>query len=183
MPLAKGCRRFLDCGGYTGDTVAEVIRREGEIEACAVFEPDGKNYSRMVERLNALKGKIGQRWLYPCAVAGEVALRFFSNGTGSGALAGSGNHMVQAVTLDQTVPDFHPTYIKMDIEGAELAALNGARRIITQDRPDLAICVYHAVNHIWDIPLLLNSWALDYRFFLRSYNAYTMETVLYAAAR
>ena len=180
--LTKGYKRFLDCGGYTGDTIAEVIRHEGKIEACAVFEPDAKNFACMVGRLNTLSGKIGQRWLFPCAVADDVGIHPFSAGTGSGALSEQGTCVVQTVSLDQTVPDFHPTYIKMDIEGAEPAALYGAKQIIAQDRPDLAVCVYHAVNHIWDIPLLLNSWNLDYRFFLRSYNAYTMETVLYATA-
>lgn len=180
--LTKGYKRFLDCGGYTGDTIAEVIRHEGEIEACAVFEPDARNFARMVERLNCLRGRIGKRWIFPCAVADDVGIRSFSVGTGSGTLSEQGTCVVQTVSLDQTVPDFHPTYIKMDIEGAEPAALCGARQIIAQDRPDLAVCVYHAVNHIWDIPLLLNSWNLGYRFFLRSYNAYTMETVLYATA-
>lgn len=180
--LTKGYKRFLDCGGYTGDTIAEVIRHEGEIEACAVFEPDARNFARMVEQLNCLRGRIGKRWIFPCAVADDVGIRSFSVGTGSGTLSEQGTCVVQTVSLDQTVPDFHPTYIKMDIEGAEPAALCGARQIIAQDRPDLAVCVYHAVNHIWDIPLLLNSWNLGYRFFLRSYNAYTMETVLYATA-
>ena len=35
--LTKGYKRFLDCGGYTGDTIAEVIRHEGEIEALRYF--------------------------------------------------------------------------------------------------------------------------------------------------
>lgn len=179
--LTKGCQRFLDCGGYTGDTVAQVLEREQAIEACAVFEPDSGNYARMAGRLMGLEARIGQRWLFPCAVSDGVGICGFSQGTGSGVLSQQGDCAVQTVALDQAVYDFHPTFLKMDIEGAELAALRGARGIITRDRPDLAICVYHAVNHIWDIPLLLDGWGLGYRFFLRSYNAYTMETVLYAA--
>lgn len=180
IPLAKGYQRFLDCGGYTGDTVAQVLQRENSIKACAVFEPDSGNYARMVMRLAGLRERIGQRWLFPCAVADVAGIHSFSQGTGSGALSEQGDCAVQTVALDQAVTDFHPTFLKMDIEGAEPAALRGAKGIITQDRPDLAICVYHAVNHIWDIPLLLDSWNLGYRFFLRSYNACTMETVLYA---
>ena len=180
VPLAKGYRRFLDCGGYTGDTIAQILNHEGTIEACAVFEPDSGNYAHMTRRLHSLRDKIGQRWLFPCAVSSDTGLHAFAGGTGSGALSDQGSGVVQTVSLDQAVADFHPTCIKMDIEGAEPAAILGAKQIITQDRPDLAVCVYHAVNHIWDIPLLLDSWNLNYRFFLRSYNAYTMETVLYA---
>lgn len=181
IPLRKGYQRFLDCGGYTGDTVAQVLGRERAIEACAVFEPDSGNYARMAARLAGLEARIGQRWLFPCAVSDGACICAFSQGTGSGALSEQGDCAVQTVALDQAAPDFHPTFLKMDIEGAEPAALQGAKGIIARDRPDLAICVYHAVNHIWDIPLLLDSWGLGYRFFLRSYNAYTMETVLYAA--
>lgn len=181
IPLGKGYQRFLDCGGYTGDSVAQVLEREQTIEACAVFEPDCGNYARMAGRLADLEVRIGQRWLFPCAVSDGANICGFAQGTGSGALSEQGDCAVQTVSLDQAVPDFRPTFLKMDIEGAEPAALRGARGIITRDRPDLAICVYHAVNHIWDIPLLLDSWDLGYRFFLRSYNAYTMETVLYAA--
>ena len=180
IPMGKGYRRFLDCGGYTGDTVEQVLERVGTIDACAVFEPDSANYARMVERLAGLNGRIGQRWLFPCAVADRAGIRAFSQGTGSGTLSAQGDAVVQTVALDQAVPDFHPTYLKMDIEGAEPAALLGAKEIIVRDKPDLAVCVYHAVNHIWDIPLLLDSWDIGYQFYLRSYNACTMETVLYA---
>lgn len=181
IPLRKGYQRFVDCGGYIGDTAVRVLEHEGTVEAYAAFEPDSGNYGRMSMQLAKLHG-IGTRCLFPCAVSGETSIKGFSQGTGSGALSEVGGGMVQTVKLDQAIPDFRPTFIKMDIEGAEPFALRGTQQLITENRPDLAICVYHAVNHIWDIPLLLNSWNLDYRFFLRSYNAYTMETVLYATA-
>jgi len=182
IPLRKGFRRFLDCGGYIGDTTEQAVAHEGALEACAIFEPDSGNYAQMVRRMDDLRDRIGERWLFPCAVSESAGISRFSQGTGSGALSEQGDGVVQMVSLDQAVPDFHPTYIKMDIEGAEPAALLGARQIICRDRPDLAVCVYHGVNHIWDIPLLLDSWGLGYRFFLRCYNSHTMETVLYAAA-
>lgn len=180
VPLKKGYQRFVDCGGYIGDTAVSALEQAGTIEAYAAFEPDSGNYSRMSAQLKKLQ-KIGARCLFPCAVSEHTGICGFSQGTGSGALSAEGNGMVQTVTLDQAIPDFRPTFIKMDIEGAEPSALRGARALITQNRPDLAICVYHAVNHLWDIPLLLDSWDLGYHFFLRSHNACTMETVLYAA--
>lgn len=183
VPLSKGFRRFVDCGGYTGDTVRNLLRRTDSVEACAVFEPSSRNYAVMVETLARLRGRIGQRFLFPCAVGGRAEMCGFSAGTGSGALCASGETRVQTVSLDMAIPDFHPTMIKMDIEGAELSAVRGAQNLIRCDRPDLAVCTYHAVNHIWDIPLLLDSWGLGYRFFLRAYNAYTMETVLYASVQ
>ena len=68
----------------------------------------------------------------------------------------------------------------MDIEGAEYEALIGAKSIISRSKPNLAICVYHAVNHIWDIPILLKKLNPEYKLFLKSGNIFGMNTVLYA---
>lgn len=182
IKFAKGYRRFVDCGGYTGDTIEHLIQKEGNIEACTVFEPNSTNFKKMAERLERLKSSLGKRWLFPCAVNGEIAIHTFAQGTGSGMLSQSGINFIQTATIDQTIPDFFPTFIKMDIEGAEFSALQGAKQTIARNTPDLAICLYHTVNHLWDIPLLLHHWNLGYRFYLRNYNAYTMETVLYATA-
>jgi hypothetical protein len=43
----------------------------------------------------------------------------------------------------------------MDIEGEEVDALNGTRRIIKETKPDLSICVYHKVICMWHIPIML----------------------------
>ncbi len=69
----------------------------------------------------------------------------------------------------------------MDVEGAELEALKGAETLIKQNKPDLAICVYHTPNHIWDIPFYLEGLGLGYKFCLRNYTSFISETVLYAA--
>lgn len=71
----------------------------------------------------------------------------------------------------------------MDIEGSEADALLGAQKTICKYKPDLAICVYHFADDIWEIPLLLDSWNLGYRFYLRTYSSNGFETVLYAVSK
>jgi hypothetical protein len=73
-----------------------------------------------------------------------------------------------------------PTFIKMDIEGAEVDALIGARRLIENALPVLAICVYHQPDHLWRIPLLIRSFSDQYRFFLRPHNEEGWDLVCYA---
>ncbi len=68
----------------------------------------------------------------------------------------------------------------MDIEGAELEALKGTETLIKKNKPDLAISVYHAPNHIWEIPLYIESLKQGYEFYLRNYTSFTHDTVLYA---
>jgi len=72
-----------------------------------------------------------------------------------------------------------PTFIKMDIEGAELAALHGAERVIKQAHPKLAICVYHKIEDIYTIPQYLQSLGYT-NFALRNYLDINADIILYA---
>lgn len=84
------------------------------------------------------------------------------------------------VAVDDIIEDHEATFIKMDIEGAELNALIGAEKTIRKSRPKLAISVYHKRRDIWEIPMLLLKYNPDYRFYLRCYSFTGNDTVLYA---
>jgi FkbM family methyltransferase len=71
-------------------------------------------------------------------------------------------------------------FIKMDIEGAELDALNGARKTLERDRPKLAICVYHRRDDLVQIPRFLRSLPGKYRVYLAHFTMHAEETVLFA---
>ena len=68
----------------------------------------------------------------------------------------------------------------MDIEGAELAAINGAEKIIWENKPSLAVCVYHYPEQVADIISQISSFNSEYLFFIRNYTGFLTETVLYA---
>lgn len=70
--------------------------------------------------------------------------------------------------------------IKMDIEGSELYALQGAINSITKDRPQLAISIYHSTKDFIEIPNYLNSKLKNYNFYLGHYMPSSCDTVLYA---
>ncbi|MNC55831.1 hypothetical protein D3C75_1053850 [compost metagenome] len=84
------------------------------------------------------------------------------------------------VSLDSVLNGQRASFIKMDIEGAEMEALQGAQNTIVKHRPRLAICIYHKPEDILEIPLYLKSLVPDYKFYIRHYSNYTIETVLYA---
>jgi hypothetical protein len=71
----------------------------------------------------------------------------------------------------------------MDIEGTEPDTLLGASQIIASRAPVLAICLYHAQEHLWQIPLLIQSLNKDYNFFLRRYADECWEIVCYAVPK
>lgn len=87
------------------------------------------------------------------------------------------------MALDDCLSTFAPTLLKMDIEGAEYDAVQGARQMIRQHRPGLAVCVYHHPDDLWRIPLLIRSWDLGYRFYLRTHAFSGFDLVLYAVAQ
>lgn len=87
--------------------------------------------------------------------------------TSSGnALAESGGIPVEVVTVDEDI-DEAVTFIKMDIEGAEQAAIKGCKRHIAEDKPKLALSLYHNNEDIWKIPRMIDEIVTGYKFYLR----------------
>jgi hypothetical protein len=73
-------------------------------------------------------------------------------------------------------------FIKMDIEGAEDAALSGAAETIRRFRPKLAISAYHKPDDMIVLPRRIRSILPAYSFYLEHYTIHQEETVLYATA-
>ena len=89
-------------------------------------------------------------------------------------------HKVDVVPLDDVLSDEKITFIKMDIEGAEGEALEGAKKIIRKYKPKLAISLYHRKDDITDLPALVLDACSDYKLYIRNYTFSWPETVLYA---
>jgi len=90
------------------------------------------------------------------------------------------NVTAKTTKIDDVLNGEKASFIKMDIEGAELNALRGATNTIRQFRPQLAICLYHTPEDILEIPLFIKSIEPDYKFYIRHYTLCDGETVLYA---
>jgi hypothetical protein len=99
------------------------------------------------------------------------------------AAPSAGTIAVSAQTIDALVEGSSPTFVKLDIEGFEIEALEGARVTIAAHAPVLAVCVYHKQDHLWTIPLLLRAWRDDYALFLRPHNEEGWDLVCYAVPR
>jgi len=174
---------FVDCGAFDGDTLRDIVRRTGgKFERCFLFEPDPDNCLRLKNCVGNLEPRLRERVVVQQLAVGSEpgTLKFAATGTaGSTATAGDGIE-VECQTLDAALAGCDPTYIKMDIEGAEISALQGAAQVLLRDEPILAICLYHKPEDLWEIPLLVNRLNPGYRLFLRRYAEDCWETVLYA---
>jgi FkbM family methyltransferase len=182
--LRRGPLRFVDCGAYNGDTLGAILTLHLPIEALALFEPDRANFEALARFVSDHHETIGAPvTLWPCAVGSECRTVNFREGFGEGSsLATDGPATVPSVALDRVLFGWRPTFIKMDIEGAERDGLLGARQQIAASQPDLAVCIYHRPGHLWEIPLLLREWKEmeNYRYYLRVHGHEGFDTVLYA---
>jgi FkbM family methyltransferase len=173
---------FVDCGAFDGDTVKSVVGRQGDrFSRIVALEPDPINFEKMRGYCATLpepaRARIDLRQL--AAGRRRETLRFETTGTAASKV-GSGSLEVQAVPLDELLASERPTFLKMDIEGAEPDALAGARDVIVRHAPLLAVCVYHAQDHLWRLPLFIRSLRDDYRLFLRPHNEECWDLVCYA---
>ncbi len=182
LPAWKQPLRIIDAGAYDGDTIRELMQTAYPIEAVAAFEPELDNFVKLSEFVRTNPSKFGPNVsLYPCAVWSAGKSLSFASGHGEASMiSDKGESTIQCVALDEVLPLFSPTLIKMDIEGAEYEALTGAQRLIKEYKPGLAICLYHHPDHIWNIPLLIKNWSLGYKFYIRCHSYSTFDLVLYA---
>ena len=173
---------FVDCGAYTGDTAEQVIRRNPAFSRIVAIEADPVNFERLTKWIGTLATPVASRIsaLNVAVGAKRGKLRFQASGTDGARLAADGNVDVECIPIDDLASEAGPTSIKMDIEGAELDALEGARRSIQTHRPILSICVYHKQNDLWRIPLFIHALVEDYRLFLRPHDVDGWQLVCYA---
>lgn len=167
---------LIDGGAYDGKTIDEMIAfQHNEFKRIYSFEMDKFNF----EKISGLKYDDRVRLLNYGLWSEETICSYDANTTSS-SLGEGGDYTAQCVALDSVCKDEKVTFIKMDIEGAETNALIGAESIIKRDKPQLAICLYHNSDDIWEIPLMLNKWVPEYKMYIRHHSETFTETVLYA---
>jgi FkbM family methyltransferase len=182
LPAPRGRQCYVDCGAYDGDSLRQFLARPGiELEHAHLLEPDPRNFGRLAAHIGDLaEAREGRITLHPLAVgAGPGWLRFRAEGESS-AFCADGELEVPVNSLDRVLAGVAPTFIKLDIEGAEPEALEGAAGLLRAHGPAVAACVYHCPDHPWRIPLALKRLLPDHRIALRAHAADGCEWVAYA---
>lgn len=170
---------LVDVGAYTGDSIAQYVKVYGsgykKIYAYEV-SPDS---------CEAMQANIDKMSLHDVVIrnkgAGSQRGELFLSRSASDASANqlsadeSAGQRIEVVPLDEDIPE-PVTFLKMDIEGAEWDTLLGCERIISQEQPKLAICVYHGYDDLWRIPALIESMNPNYEMHLRHYGGNLIPT-------
>lgn len=173
---------FLDVGAYDGDSISSFLSVSNfKFQQIYAFELEKQIYARLERNIARLSDEVKSK-----IKAFNIGLwdknkniRYSSLDVGSKIGLDDGEEG-KVVALDTFLPDVIPTYIKMDIEGAEMKALEGCKNIIKKHKPKLAICVYHEPEDLWQISLFLKKLVPEYKLYLRHYSNLEYETVCYA---
>lgn len=157
--------RIVDLGAYDGDTIRECLAASGgKYEQIYAFEPDPKNYRKLVRHTEGLENV--QR--FPLGAWSDKTVLMFQRRAGRNSRIGDGEVLVEADSVDNVI-DGPVTLLKMDIEGSEREALEGARKTIVRDRPKLYVCAYHRNVDLFALPLQIHGMVPEYRLFFRQH--------------
>ena len=167
----------LDCGTYTGNTSLYFSRRVGDAGHVYGFEAASATFEKYRRNMSG-KTNVTPVQAAVCDLTGQVN---FAGDAANAAIHEDGA-AVAALSLD----DFcrqrglaRVDFIKMDIEGAEARALEGARRIIREYAPKMAVSAYHREDDVIRLPGLILDINPSYRFKLRHFSPVECETVLF----
>ncbi|PWJ69458.1 FkbM family methyltransferase [Ruminococcaceae bacterium R-25] len=178
---------FVDCGCFDGATCFNFAGWCGSkgFEHIYSFEADPKNYEKSKELLAPL----GKCELFPYGTSDANKKVYFASDAFETSCIISreeaekknfeGVTEIETVALDDVLAGKRVTFIKMDIEGAEYEALMGARKLIMENRPRMAISVYHKFEDFVTLADLVLSMHPDYQIAYRHYGFDDLETVMY----
>ena len=182
---------IVDCGAYCGDTLEFFLEKGVKFEKYIAYELDTINYEKLIKYIDTLETEMKDKIeVYNMAVGNEnKEVVYYSKEFSSFILKGILSKKIEDkdnikiakhIILDQHIEGTKISYIKMDIEGAEMDALRGAVNIIKKYTPMCAICVYHLATDLWELPLFLHELNNNYKLVLRHHSRGYYDTVCYA---
>ncbi|GEM_PF-4206784 len=176
---------IIDGGAFTGDTAEIFSDKVGKTGKIFSFEPTKESFETLkCKNLNNVV-------CVPKGLYSETkTLRFNQNiySPAANSISEDGDCAIEVTSIDEYVNlngISHIDYIKMDIEGAELKALVGAKDTIAQFTPILAICIYHNLGKdCIDVPYyLISNYNNKYDFYIRQHSMAWGETMIYCVPK
>jgi len=165
---------FVDCGAHDGsESILFAKRVKNRFRSIRAFEPDRVNFSVTSRNLQKYSRdhRVANIYCYPMGVYDRNGYLGF---TGSDVMVAVQDSHVErgpglfVTRLDDMIEEM--TYLKLEIEGAELAALHGAHSLIRTHKPVLAISCYHKPEDFLELSSHVLSLDMGYRMTLRHHS-------------
>ena len=181
--LPGDIRRVIDAGAFNGDTARTFISAFPEVKKIVCVEPDARTFRKLAEfaatdsRVTAINASVGA----------SDGTDIFNSSSSRASSTGAQNRRAKCVEVRRLTVDRLTgrsragdrdgysgaaegdgrLLIKLDVEGAELAAIEGAKQTLAEEKPALAAAVYHRTGDIFTIPLTIADAEPGRRFALR----------------
>jgi FkbM family methyltransferase len=164
---------FLDGGAYVGDTLPNIIKNFPDYKKIYAVEPNELHLSIAKRDF----GDVRDIEFINCGLGAKQLL----NSTNIDAPQNNCDHHYQATNINtiDNILNTRVDFIKLDIEGAEQDAIDGACETIKKYKPILAICIYHKAEDWYKIPQKVLAIESGYKVYLRHYMEGIFESVLY----
>lgn len=156
---------FLDLGAYTGDTVKDFIDRTDDYTKITAVEPDFKTFKKLIKNTEEYKN-------IHCinkGISDSCKTGFFAMNSGRNSAVSDNGLETEFISVDSLKDSF--TLIKMDVEGEEIPAINGAIEIITKLKPKMQIAAYHRTDDLLSIPKAVFEKNNDYKLYIRHFKS------------
>lgn len=154
---------FIDCGAYIGES-ALIFEKEYNPNKIYSFEPVLDNYKFLIEniKINNLKKVIAIQK----GVGEKNTTRKFISLDVSSFISENGEAEMDIISIDEYVEknNLSVGLIKMDIEGYELKALEGAKKTIKKFKPVLLIGIYHNPEELFNTKQYIQDILPNYKF-------------------
>jgi len=175
----------IDGGAFDAESTISLANYFDNNLQIHAFEPEDENIIKCKKTINEFRGNSTITLIPKGLWSSQTTLYFNSSNVIHGAscaVDSEGDIQVPVIDIDgyckgNKLDDV--SYIKMDIEGAEYEALQGARDTIAKSTPKLAICLYHDFDDLWRLPRLIERINPNYDFYLGHHSTCWFETVLY----
>ncbi len=168
---------YLDLGAYRGDTVFEFLKAvNGEYKKIYAVEPDKKTFRKLENAVKNIKNTV----LINGAVYSECGTGYFNMNGSRGSNVSKSGEETAFYSVDGILNGNKVTYIKADVEGAELDFIKGAQNTIKLQKPKMQIACYHKSDDLINIPEAVLKIRSDYKVYMRHFPSLpAWDTVYY----
>ena len=169
--MRGGC--FIDLGAYYGDTVKRYLEKFSCIDSCIAVEPERHSFAKLSAYAEELADKGVNIRCINALVGGKTGVQQVSDSRGRGTRAAVNSNVVlkntreiDVITVDSLGLD-NVSFIKFDVEGSELEAIEGARETILKSRPLMKIACYHRSEDVFALVKKVLEIRSDYKVYMR----------------
>ena len=158
---------FLDLGAYNGDTVADFIKRTNGYKEIIAVEPDRKTFKKLIKNTESYENIT---CVNKC-ISSFCGTGNFAMNSGRNSVVSEGGSETEFITVDSLLNGKEVSYIKMDVEGQEVGAVNGAEATIIKHKPKMLISCYHRTDDLLELPKAVFEKREDYKLYIRHFTS------------